>query len=102
MINLTSLTNAFNQEILAQFPLIIFKSAEPKQIAYSEDSATTKIHPLGNELFHIHPQKSDNTLKQAQTYPHLVPPSVLAYMTNQLLETSTHEHRSSRDKIGTP
>lgn len=78
----------FHQEILAQFPLIIFnRNGSRIYQDFSEKFPSAKIHPLGNQRFPHSSTEIRQLIHQGTCISSHVPQSVLAYMTNhQLLE----------------
>lgn len=78
----------FHQEILAQFPLIIFnRNGTTNNQDFSEEFPSAKIHPLGNQRFPHSSTEIRQHIHQGTCISSHVPQSVLAYMTNhQLLE----------------
>lgn len=78
----------FHQEILAQFPLIIFNRNETENGRdFSEEFPSAQIHPLGNQRFPHSSTEIRQHIHQGTCISSHVPQSVLAYMTNhQLLD----------------
>ena len=78
----------FHQEILAQFPLIIFnRNGTRNNQDFSDKFPTAKIHPLGNQRFPHSSTEIRKLIQQGTSISSHVPQSVLAYMTNhQLLD----------------
>ena len=78
----------FHQEILAQFPLIIFnRNGTKNNQDFSEEFPSAKIHPLGNQRFPHSSTEIRQHIHQGTCISSHVPQSVLAYMTNhQLLD----------------
>ena len=78
----------FHQEILAQFPLIIFnRNGTTNNQDFSEEFPSAKIHPLGNQRFPHSSTEIRQHINQGTCISSHVPQSVLAYMTNhQLLD----------------
>jgi nicotinate-nucleotide adenylyltransferase len=78
----------FHQEILAQFPLIIFnRNGTKNNQDFSDKFPTAKIHPLGNQRFPHSSTEIRKLIQQGTSISSHVPQSVLAYMTNhQLLD----------------
>ena len=78
----------FHQEILAQFPLIIFnRNGTRINQDFSEKFPSAKIHPLGNQRFPHSSTEIRQHIHQGTCISSHVPQSVLAYMTNhQLLD----------------
>jgi nicotinate-nucleotide adenylyltransferase len=78
----------FHQEILDQFPLIIFnRNGTKNNQDFPDKFPTAKIHPLGNQRFPHSSTEIRKLIQQGTSISSHVPQSVLAYMTNhQLLD----------------
>lgn len=78
----------FHQEILAQFPLIIFnRNGTKNNQNFSDNFPSAKIHSLGNQQFPHSSTEIRKLIQQGTSISSHVPQSVLAYMTNhQLLD----------------
>jgi nicotinate-nucleotide adenylyltransferase len=78
----------FHQEILAQFPLIIFnRNGTKNNQNFSDKFPSAKIHSLGNQQFPHSSTEIRKLIQQGTSISSHVPQSVLAYMTNhQLLD----------------
>jgi len=78
----------FHQEILAQFPLIVFnRNGTKNNQDFSEEFPSAKIHQLGNLQFPHSSTEIRKLIQQGTSISSHVPQSVLAYMTNhQLLD----------------
>jgi len=78
----------FHQEILAQFPLIVFnRNGTKNNQDFSEEFPSAKIHQLGNQQFPHSSTEIRKLIQQGTSISSHVPQSVLAYMTNhQLLD----------------
>ena len=78
----------FHQEILAQFPLIIFnRNGTKNNQNFSDKFPSAKIHSLGNQQFPHSSTEIRKLIQQGTSISSHVPPSVLAYMKkHKLLE----------------
>ena len=78
----------FHQEILAQFPLIIFnRNGTKNNQNFSDKFPSAKIFSLGNQQFPHSSTEIRKLIQQGTSISSHVPPSVLAYMKkHKLLE----------------